>query len=195
MADLEAQIKGLEEERTTLRANVGTLRDVQKVLEEEIQEEWDLSNTVACTTWNAMVVLEGTVAELGAVPPRNHKLAQMDVTLARLQNVGEVFLPVARVYGDHRAKMGWLTALASLDKEGYAHLDAIATRSVAMATTEEVASSYCRTRRSSNVLLQDFWTLRGSKAVMTSLREAQTQRARGKALMDGEWRATNGDQV
>lgn len=119
-----------------------------------------------------MEVLEGTVVDLGAAPhPRTHSLKDMDATLGRLQNVGKVFLSGTRVYGDHCRKVGWLTALASLDKAGCAHLDALATRSIAVATTEEVAASYHWTQRGNNVLLQDFWVARGPEAVMASLTE------------------------
>lgn len=97
----------------------------------------------------------------------------MDFTLEHCQCVGEVFLPTVHVYEDHYAKVGWLTALASLDKAACAHMDALATRSVTVATSEEVAAAYRRTRRDNNILLQDFWTSRGSKAVMVSLREVQ----------------------
>lgn len=131
-----------------------------------------------------METLEGAVADLGTSssppPPRTHTLAEADVTLERLQRVGEVFLPAAHIYRDHCAKVGWLTALASLDKAGCAHMDALATRSVVVVTAEEVTAAYFRTRRSSNILLQDFWTPRGSEAVIASLREVQVQRARGE---------------
>ena len=105
------------------------------------------------------------------LPPRIHTLAEIDVTLRRLQRVGEVFLSAARVYKDRCGMVGWLTALASLDKAGCAHMDALATCSVVVATAEEVAAAYHRTRRSSNVLLQDFWTPRDLEAAMASLRD------------------------
>ena len=78
---------GLEEDRTGLQADTSTLRGVRKVLEEEIQAERDLSDTVARATWGAMEVLEGAVADLGAMPPpRVHTLEEMDVTLGRLRS-------------------------------------------------------------------------------------------------------------
>lgn len=53
-----------------------------------------------------METLEGTVANLGAMPPPwTHNLAEMDVTLERLQRVRDVFLPAVHVYRDHCAKL------------------------------------------------------------------------------------------
>lgn len=130
--------------------------------------------------------------------PWTHNLAEMDVTLGHLQSMEEVFLPTTHVYKDHYAKVGWRTALVSLNKVGCAHLDALVTRFVAMATAEEVAASYHGMRQSSNVLLQDFWMLHGSGVAMASLREVQVRRVRGKALAmapdASERRATDGGQ-
>ena len=82
-----------------------------------------------------------------------------------------------------------MTTLASLDKAGCAHLDALATRSVAVATAEEADAAYRRTRKVSNVLLHDFWGPRGHDATMDSLRAVQAQKAqvkgKGKAPAEG----------
>ena len=200
VTSLEARVSELEKERTALLGDVSDLKEVRRVLEEEVQTERDISNTMAQATWGAMEVLEGAVGDLGAVPPpRTHTLEEMDVTLGRLRDVGKVFLPAARVYGDHCAKVGWVAALASLEKAGCGHLDALATRSVAVATAEEVAASHHRTRRASNVLLQDFWLSRGPGAAMASLRDVQAQRAKAKvppaAPVADPQRAADGDQV
>lgn len=97
---------GIEEERIALQGDVQALRGVRTVLEEEIQAERELLNTVALATWDAIEALEGTVADLGAVrPPRRHNLVEMDITLERLRRAGEVCLPMARSYEDHCAKV------------------------------------------------------------------------------------------
>ena len=117
---------------------------------------------------------EGAMTELGVVaPPRRHRPAEMDITLEHLQRAREVCLPAARVYGDHCAKVAWLTTLASLDKAGCAHLDTIAARSIVVDTAEVVSAVQRRTRKASKVLQQDFWALRGHATVLESFRAVQ----------------------
>lgn len=96
----------------------------------------------------------------------------MDVTLRHLRYAGEVCLSVAWAYGDHCTKVAWITAFASLDKARCGHLDTLATRSVVVATVEEVAIGHRRTQKTSNVFAQDFWVPRGCDAAMDSLHTA-----------------------
>lgn len=173
-------------EHATLLEEMKTGRLAREVLEDELRAERDLSTSIGLAAWQAMVALEEAVSHLGAsAPPRRHKPEEMDITLERLRSAGEVCLPAARSYGDHCAKTAWSTTLASLDKAGCAHIDAVASRSVAVATLEEVAASHRRTRRASRVLLQDFWALRGHQEATESIRAVQAQRQKGKAPEGG----------
>ena len=151
-----------------------------------------------------MEALEAAVAELGAVPPsRRHRPAEMDITLERLRRAGEVCLPTVHAYGDHCAKVAWLTTLTSLNKAGCAHMDAIAARSVVVASVEEVAIAQRRTRKARKVPQQDFWLLCGHEAATESFRAVQAQQAKGKALAGtsaedpeaGKRGSTHGDKV
>lgn len=93
---LESRVAELEGERFTLREEVQALHGVRIVLEAEVAVERQLLATVSQVTWEAMESLEGTVTELGAVPPpRKHTLVELDVTLERLHHVGEVLVPAA----------------------------------------------------------------------------------------------------
>lgn len=78
-------------------------------------------------------------------------------------------------------------------------MDTLATRFVAVATTEEVAAGHYQTRKASNVFVQDFWVPHGCDVAMDSLRVVQAQKKKGKAPADdqeaGERRATTGDMV
>lgn len=48
--------------------------------------EWELSDTMARATWGAMESLEGTVADLGLVPPPwKHASVELDVMLGCLR--------------------------------------------------------------------------------------------------------------
>ena len=109
-------------------------------------------------------------------------------------------LPAARAYGDHCAKAAWSTTLATLDKAGCAHMDALAARSVGVATVAEVAAAQRRIREVSKVLLRDFWDPRGHEAATESFLAVQ---AKGKAPADasgggdgtGKRGSTDGDKV
>ena len=61
--------------------------------------------------------------------------------------------------------------MASLDKTGYAHIDALATRSVVVATAEESTNVERRTRKASKVLLEDNWASHGHEDATKSFRE------------------------
>lgn len=86
-------------------------------------------------------------------PPRHHRPAELDITLERLRRAREVCLLVARLYGDHCAKVAWSMTLATLDKADCAHMDALAAWSIVVAITEEVVAAQRRTQKVSKVLL------------------------------------------
>lgn len=76
------------------------------MLEEEVQAERELSNSIVLATWEAMEATEGAVAELGTLPPpRHHNPVETHITLGRIRRTGEVCLLVAHAYGDHCAKV------------------------------------------------------------------------------------------
>lgn len=81
----------------------------------------------------------------------------MDITLGCLLHAGAVCLPAARAYGDHCAKVSWITTLASLDKASCGHLNVLATRSVVVAIANEAIVVYRWMQKANNVLLHDFW--------------------------------------
>lgn len=148
--------------------------------------EREMSNSVALATWEAMEVVKGVVAELGVLPPpRHHSSTEMDIILGRLRRAGEVCLPATRSYRDHCAKVASSTTLASLDKASCTHMDALATRSVVVATAAKVATAHRQVWKVSNVLLWDFWGPRGHEATMESLRVVQAQKAKGKVPVEG----------
>ena len=93
-------------------------------------------------------------------------------------------MPAARAYGDHCAKAAWLTTLASLDKAGCAHMDALAAGSIKVATAEEVCGAQRRIRKASKVLQQEFWTKRGHAAAEESFKAVQAQIAKGKSAAE-----------
>lgn len=151
---LEAQVAGLETECTALRSDVQTLRSAWAVLEEKVQTEWELSNSIGLATWEALEALEGAVVQLSVVPPREASSADRDRHHLGAPTVHwEVCLPVARAYGDHCAKVAWSTTLASLDKAGCAHMDALAAQYIVVATAEEADAVQRRTQKVSKVLL------------------------------------------
>lgn len=123
----------------------------------------------------------------------------MDIALVCLRRAGEVCLPAVHAYGDHCAKVAWTTAFASLSKAGCGHVDALATHSVVVATTGEVAATHRQMRKVSNAFVQDFWGPHGIAAAMESLRAAQALKKKGKAPMDvpesDKRGATDGDKV
>lgn len=106
-------------------------------------------------------------------PLQHHSVDEMDITLGHLRCAEEVCLLAARAYRDHCTKVAWTTAFVSLDKVGCVHVDALATRSVAVESTEEVTAGHRRMRRASNIFVQDFWAPRGHDAAMDSLSAAQ----------------------
>lgn len=120
--------------------------------------ERELSYYVVRATWEAMEALEAVVADLGVVPPRGC-----------LHRVGEMCLLVVWLYGDHCVKVAWTMAFDYLQKVVCRHVNALATRSVPVASTEEVATGHCQTQKVSNIFVQDFWALHGRDAVMDSL--------------------------
>ena len=147
-----------------------------------------------------MESLEDALSQLGAVPPaRCHRPSEMDITLERLRRGCEICVPAARAYGDHCARAAWLTTLASLDKAGCAHLDALGTRSISVATAEEVCAAQRRTRKASKILHQDFWLGRGHVAAAESFKAVQAQQAKGKSPVEdveaGKRGSTHGDKV
>lgn len=86
---LEAQVAGLETECTALRSDVQTLRSAWAVLEEKVQTEWELSNSIGLATWEALEALEGAVVQLSVVPPvRHHRPIEIDITLERQRCTG-----------------------------------------------------------------------------------------------------------
>ena len=146
-------MKGFAAERTALQEEVEKEKSARAVLQEDVQAEKDLSSALGISAWEAMVSLEDGLKQLGAVlPARCHRPSEIDITLQRLRGGCEVCIPAARAYGDHCAKAAWLTTLASVDKAGCAHIDALGTRSVAVATAEEVSAAVRRTRKASKVL-------------------------------------------
>lgn len=158
---LEAWVVKLEGEHSSLQDEVWMLQGIRVDLEMEIQAEWELSHSVALATWEAL--------DLGTLPPsRRQSVGKMDITLGRLCRTEEVCLLVSRAYGDHCAKVAWTTTFASLQKAGCGHLDTLATRSLAVATTEEVAARQCKTRKASNVFVQDFWASCGRDGLPSS---------------------------
>lgn len=157
---LESRVAELESERCDLQEEVEALRGVRAVLEAVVAVERELSATVSRATWEAMECMEGAMTELGVVclwGPRRHTVNQMDAALDRLHRAREVFLPVARAYGNHYAKAAWTTALVSLQRAGCGHVDTLGARSVPVASTIEIASGQKQVRRASNILAQDFW--------------------------------------
>lgn len=193
----EAQVAKQEEDCRALREDMEMLRGVRANLEMEVQAEHELSHTVAQASWEAM---EGTVVALGVLsPPRHHSVDEMGVTLGRLHHAVEVCLPAARAYRYHYARVAWTTTFASLDKAGCVHLHALAMRSMALATTEEVAIGHHRTRKAGQVFIQDLWTPWGRDVAMASLCATQAHKKKGKALADvakgAELAATHGDKV
>ena len=212
---LEAQVVGLETERQNLRSEVEalqgaqaglqeevkTLRGSNAILEEEIETERSVSNAFGLGAWKVMESLEGAVEQLGVVPPaRVHRPTEMDITLARLQKAVGICLPAARAYGDHCAKAAWTTTLASLDKAGCAHIDALATGSVAVATAAEVTAAQRRTRGAGKALLRDFWDPRGHDAATESFLAVQAKRRApaddaGGSAGTGKRGSTGGDKV
>ena len=114
------------------------------------------------------------MTELGAISlVRCHRLAEMDITLERLRRGCEVCVPTARAYGDHCAKAAWLATLTSLDKVGCAHLDALGTRSIGVATAKEVSAPHRWTRKASKVQQQYFWLTREHDAATESFKAVQ----------------------
>ena len=138
-----------------LRSDLDASQKAQALAEEEVKAEHELSASMGVTAFEALEILEDAVTQLGAVPPaRTHRLAESDITFERLKNVGRVCVPAARSYGDHCAKVAWCETLTSLDKAGCAHIDALATRSVAVATAEESVNVERRMRKTNRVLLE-----------------------------------------
>ena len=178
---LEAQLVESEIDRATLREELKEEKSARALLEDEVQAERDVSSNFGLSAWKAMEILEDGLSMLGAVPPsRRHRPAEVDITLERLRNGCETCVPAARAYGDHCAKAAWIATLASLDKAGCAHLDAIATESVKVATAEEVCAAQRRIRKASKVLQRDFWQERGHDAAAESFKAVQAQQAKGK---------------
>ena len=147
-----------------------------------------------------MEILEDGLSMLGAVPPsRHHRPSEVDITLERLRHGCETCVPAARAYGDHCAKAAWLATLASLDKVGCAHLDALGTRSIKVASAEEVCAAQRRIRKAGKVLQQDFWLERGHDAAEESFKAVQAQQAKGKSRVEdteaSKRGSTRGDKV
>ena len=193
---LEAQVAGLESERATLREEVKNHQSARASLaeevknhqsaraslEEDIRTERELTSAIGVSTWNVMESLEDALSQLGAVPPsRQHRPAEVDITLERLRQGCEFCVPAARAYGDHCAKAAWSTTLASLDKAGCAHMDALGAGSIGVATAEEVCAAQRRIRKASKVLQQEFWAKRGHAAATESFKAVQAQMAKGKS--------------
>lgn len=109
----------------------------------------------------------------------------MDITLGRLLHAGAVCLPAARAYGDHCAKVSWITTLASLDKAGCGHLNVLATRSVVVAIANEAIVVYRWMQKANNVLLHDFWGPHSHDAAVESLWAVQAQKVKGKTPVEG----------
>ena len=201
---LAVRVKTLEEQMAGLRSELEASQQAWAFAEEEIAVERELSANMGAAAFESLEMLEDAVTQLGAVPSAGtHRPAETDITFARLKNVARVCVPAARSYGDHCAKAAWCEALALLDKVGCAHIDAIATRSVAVATAEEVASVERRTRKASKVLLEDYWALRGHEDATKSFQELQARKAKGKspavepteAREDGKRGSLRGDKV
>ena len=195
-----AEREGFAAERAALQEEVEAEKSARAVLQEDVQAEKDLSSALGISAWEAMVSLEDSLKQLGAVlPARCHRPSEIDITLQRLRGGCEVCIPAARAYGDHCAKAAWLTTLASVDKAGCAHIDALGTRSVAVATAEEVSAAVRRTRKASKVLQQDFWVARGHDAAAASFQAVQAQQAKGKSpaedLEAGKRGSSRGDKV
>ena len=147
-----------------------------------------------------MESLENDLSQLGAVPPsRHHRPSELDITLERLRRGCEICVPAARAYGDHCAKAAWLATLASLDKAGCAHLDSLGTRSIKVATAEEVSAAQRRIRKASKVLQQGFWLERGHDAAAESFKAVHAQQAKGKSQAEdakvSKRGSTRGDKV
>ena len=104
----------------------------------------------------------------------------MDITLKRLKNVGKVCVLAARTYGDHCAKVASCTTLASLDKAGCAHIDALATCVVVVATVEESVNAERRICKASKVLVEDYWARCGHEDATGSFRAVQVKQTKGK---------------
>ena len=179
---LEAQLAEAEAGRSKLREELKEQKSARTLLEEEVEAERALSTNFGLSAWKAMEILEDGLSMLGAVPPpRHHRPSEPDITLERLRLGCETCVPAARTYGDHCAKVAWLATLASLDKAGCAHLDALATGSTKVATAEEVCAAQRRIRKASKVLQHDFWGQRGHDAAEESFKAVQAQQAKGKS--------------
>ena len=179
---LEAQLVEAEVERATLREELKEEKSARALLEEEVKTERDLSSNLGLSAWKAMEIIEDGLSMLGAVPPpRRHRPSEVDITFERLRQGCETCVPAARAYGDHCAKATWLATLASLDKAGCAHLDALATGSVKVATAEEVCGAQRRIRKAGKVLQHDFWLERGHDAAAESFKAVQALQAKGKS--------------
>ena len=197
---LEAQLANMEAECATLWEEVKEQKSARALLEEEVQTERELSSALGLSTWNAMESLEDGMLQLGAVPPpRHHRPSKLDIMLERLRRGCEICVPAARAYGDHCAKAAWLATLASLDKAGCAHLDALGTRSIKVATAEEVSAAQRRIRKAGKVLQQDLWLERGHDAAAESFKNVQAQQAKGKSRAEdaeaSKRGSTRGDKV
>lgn len=161
------------------------LHNTNSVLEAEVAAERSLSAVISQATWKAMECMESAISELGGVPPPwSHTVDQLDATLNRLHRAGEVFLPAARAYGNHCAKMGWTAALVSLQHAGCLHVDGLGAGSVPVASDADIAAGHSLVRRVNNALAREFWAPHGRSVTMESLRLSVAQKTKGKHQAD-----------